>query len=71
MIEKVRENTRRAAVRPKLRPVRQVISALIWGLAVLAGWCSGYVRVSGIGAPMRSKASRWVVVGSVSIGMVT
>src|ERR1700683_236927 len=30
----------------------------------MAGGCSGYFKVSGIGAPMRSKASRWVLVGS-------
>ena len=37
----------------------------------MAGRRSGYFRVSGIGMPMRSKASRWVLVGSVSIGTVT
>ena len=31
----------------------------------------GYFKVSGIGAPMSSKACRWVLVGSVSIAMVT
>jgi len=30
--------------------------------------CSGYFKVSGMGAPMRSKASRWVLVGSASMG---
>jgi hypothetical protein len=36
----------------------------------LAGLCSDYFKVSGIGAPRRSKACRWVLVGSVSIGTV-
>ena len=31
----------------------------------------GYVKVSGIGAPMSSKACRWALVGSASIAMVT
>ena len=31
---------------------------------------AGYFKVSGIGAPMRSKASRWALVGSVSMGTV-
>jgi hypothetical protein len=56
--------------RPKLRPVGQVISCLTWDFAVPAGWCSGYFKVSGTGAPIRSKASRWALVGSASIGMV-
>ena len=34
----------------------------------MAGRCSGYVKVSGIGVPIRSKAWRWALVGSVSIG---
>ena len=33
--------------------------------------CSDYFKVSGIAAPRRWKACRWVLVGSVSIGMVT
>jgi hypothetical protein len=37
----------------------------------LAGWCSGYFKVSGIAAPRRLKASRWALVGSVSIGTVS
>jgi hypothetical protein len=37
----------------------------------LAGRCSGSFKVSGIAAPRRLKAWRWVLVGSVSIGMVT
>ena len=32
---------------------------------------AGYFNVSGIGVPMSSKACRWVLVGSVSIAMVT
>ena len=61
----------RDLARPKLRPVRQVIWGLTWGFAALAGSCSGYFMVSGIGTPMSSKASRWVLVGSASIGMAT
>ena len=34
------------------------------------GFCSVYFKVSGIGMPMRSNASRWVLVGSVSMGTV-
>ena len=56
---------------PKLRPVRQAILGLTWYFTGLAGWCSGYVKVSGIAAPRRLKASRWALVGSVSIGTVT
>ena len=37
----------------------------------MAGRCSGHVKVSGTGTPMSSKACRWVLVGSVSIAMVT
>ena len=44
---------------------------LTWAFSGLAGWRSGYVKVSGIGAPMSSKACRWVLVGSASIAMVT
>jgi hypothetical protein len=57
--------------KPKLRPIRQAISGLGWAFAVVAGWCSGYFEVSGIAAPMSSKACRWALVGSVSIAMVT
>jgi len=57
--------------RPKLRPVRQVILALNWDFAVVAGWRSGYFEVSGIGTPRSSKACRWAGVGSASIAMVT
>ena len=60
-----------STVNPKLRPVRLVILLLTWDFSGMAGQCSGYVKVSGIGVPMRSKAWRWVLVGSVSIGMVT
>ena len=59
-----------AGTRPKLGPVRWVIPRMNWGLAVVAGFCSGYFKVSGIGAPMRSKACRWALVGSASIGAV-
>ena len=38
---------------------------------MVAGRRSGYFEVSGIAAPMSSKACRWTLVGSVSIGMVT
>ena len=44
---------------------------LTWAFTGLAGWRSGYVKVSGIRAPMSSKACRWVLVGSASIAMVT
>ena len=44
---------------------------LTWDFTGLAGWRSGYFKVSGIGAPMSSKACRWVLVGSASIAMVT
>ncbi len=60
-----------SAVNPKLRPVRQAISVLTWCFAGSAGWRSGYVKVSGIGAPIKVKACRWMLVGSVSIAMVT
>jgi hypothetical protein len=56
---------------PKLRPVRQGVLGLTWAFTGSAGWCSGYFKVSGIAVPMRWKACRWAVVGSVSIGMVT
>ncbi len=36
----------------------------------MAGWCSGYFKVSGMAVSMRSKACRWVLVGSASIGTV-
>ena len=44
---------------------------LTWCFSGLAGWCSGYFKVSGIAAPRRLKASRWALVGSVSIGTVS
>jgi SAM-dependent methyltransferase len=59
------------AVNPKLRPVRHAISGLTWAFTGLAGWCSGYFKVSGIAAPMSWNACRWALVGSVSIEMVT
>ena len=43
---------------------------LTWDFSGMAGQCSGYVKVSGIGTPIRVKASRWALVGSVSIGTV-
>jgi hypothetical protein len=58
------------ATNPKLRPVRWAVRGLTWCFAGLAGWRSGYFKVSGIGAPRSVKASRWVLVGSVSIGTV-
>ena len=60
-----------AQVKPKLRPIRQAISGLTWDFTAVAGWCSDYFKVSGIGAPMSSKACRWALVGSASIAMVT
>jgi hypothetical protein len=60
-----------ATLRPKVRPIWHGILGLNWDFAVVAGWCSGYFKVSGIGAPMRSKACRWAGVGSASIAMVT
>ena len=61
---------RSAPPKRKLRPVRYAILGLTWCFAGLAWWRSGYFTVSGIGVPRRWKASRWVLVGSVSIGMV-
>jgi len=61
----------RSTTSPKLRPVRQVISLLTWRFTWLTGRRSDYVKVSGMAAPRRLKASRWVLVGSVSIGTVT
>ena len=51
---------------PKLRAVLRVKPLLNRGFVVLAVWCSGYFRVSGIGALMSSKARRWVGVGMAS-----
>ena len=36
----------------------------------MAGWRSGYFKVSGIAVPMSSKACRWALVGSASMGTV-
>jgi hypothetical protein len=55
---------------PKLRRAGWVIPALTWSLVVAGGWRSGYFKVSGIGAPIRSKASRWWLVGSARTGPV-
>jgi len=43
---------------------------LTWYFAGLACERSGYFKLSGIVAPRRRKASRWMLVGSVSIGTV-
>ena len=51
--------------------IRQAISGLTWAFTGLAGWRSGYVKVSGMAVPMSWKAWRWALVGSVSIAMVT
>ena len=45
-------------------------AALTWHFAFLAGWGFDYLKVSGTVAPIRSKASRWALVGSVSMGTV-
>jgi hypothetical protein len=58
------------AINPKLRLVQWVIPALTWSVVVAGGWLAGYFRASGMGAPMRSKASRWWLVGWASIGTV-
>jgi hypothetical protein len=58
------------ASNPKLRPVRRGVVFVTWYFAGSAGCCSGYFKVSGTGTPIRSKASRWMLVGSVSIGTV-
>ena len=57
-------------LKPKLRLIRHAVPALAWCFAVLAGFCCGYFKVSGIGAPRRSKACRWAGVGSASMGTV-
>ena len=55
--------------KPKLRvlkvPRPPLACAFAPGLMAVSGY---FRRVSGIGAPMRSKASRWRLVGSVSTG---
>ena len=56
---------------PKLRLVRQAISGLTWCFTGLAGCRSGYFKMSGMAVPRRVKASRWALVGSVSIGTVS
>jgi hypothetical protein len=58
-------------IKPKLRPVRLAISCLSCCFAGLAGWLCGYFKLSGMAVARRLKASRWVLVGSVSIGTVT
>jgi hypothetical protein len=54
--------------KPKLRPVGYGFPDLTCGFAARAAGCSGYFKVSGMGAPMRWNASRWVLVGSASMG---
>ena len=66
-----RPGLRPGCSKPKLWPIRQAISGLTWAFTGLAGWRSGYVKVSGMAVPMSWKACRWALVGSVSIGMVT
>ena len=53
---------------PKLRLIRYAISGLTWVFTGLAGWRSGYFKVSGIVVPRSWNACRWALVGSVSIG---
>ena len=60
----------RLGLKPKLQPVRRAIPGLTCCFAGLVWWCSGYFKVSGIAAPMSSKACRWALVGSASIGTV-
>ena len=48
-----------------------MISGLTWAFTGLAGRRYGHVKVSGIAMPRSWKGCRWVLVGSVSIGMVT
>jgi SAM-dependent methyltransferase len=55
---------------PKLRPVGWGFPALTRSFWVPARRCSDYFKASGIGAPIRSKASRWALVGSASRGTV-
>jgi Glycosyl hydrolase family 26 len=56
--------------KPKLRLIRWAIPGLTCCSPGLAGWGSVYFSVSGIGTPIRRKASRWVPVGPASIGTV-
>ena len=60
-------------LKPKLRLLRWRGWGLGCGFAVWCRFCGVYVgfRVSGMLAPMRSKARRWVGVGSARAGMVT
>ena len=62
-----------AGTSPKLRLPRWRGLGLSCALVPGAGFCGVYVvlRVSGMGAPMRSKARRWSGVGSARAGMVT
>src|SRR6266700_2056315 len=56
--------------KPKLRLVLMPRSPLVCCFAVPGGVCPGYFpRVSGIGTPMRSKAWRCSLVGSVRTGI--
>jgi hypothetical protein len=65
-----RKLVRHWPARPKLRPIRQAFSGLSWAFAAVAGWRSGYFKVSGIAVPMSSKACRWALVGSASMDTV-
>ena len=49
---------------PKLRLTGSAILVLNWVLPAWPGWCSGYFKVSGMAAPMRSNACRCSLVGS-------
>jgi hypothetical protein len=53
-------------LKPELRLVRDRILSVSWGFLLWPGVCPGYASASGIGAPMRSKASCWVLVASAS-----
>jgi hypothetical protein len=57
-------------VKPKLRLLWQAIPGLTWLFCCISWVGSDYFKVSGMGAPIRSKASRWMLVGSASVAMV-
>src|SRR2546421_13114837 len=56
--------------RPNLRDLGRMSSWLSWGFVFSMLLCFDYFRVSGMGWLIRSKARRWVGVGSVSVGTV-
>ena len=58
----------RCRVRPNLLLTGQLIRLLAWVYG-LAGGCSGYLRMSGGGAPMRSKASPLCASGPARSGL--